>query len=391
MSQRERATSRTDDARSSESVRSEVRAWIETNAPLTVASVDAAWLCATWPAALGGRDLSWDAWETLLAELSAVGGPTPSTGFGQTLVGPTIIRWGTEDQQRRHLPGIRNGTTRWCQGFSEPGAGSDLAALTTTAVRDGDEWVINGQKLWTSAAFEAEWIFLLCRTNPNAPRHKGISYLLCPLQQPGIEVRRIRQIDGGAEFCEVFFNDARCRADDVVGDVDDGWTVAMTTLGFERGASEATGWRRFAPEFADIVELARENGRSNDPVVRQRLAAMWSRLEILRFHEMRDTAEVAAINKMYWSEYHRDVMELWSNLAGLSGQVLTADPKREAMLPGYRFRTPPVDYPASVMQSSFFFSRAETIWGGTAQIQRNIVAERVLGLPRDPGKPQSVP
>ena len=366
--------------------RDHVRAWIRENEPLTQAAVDAHWLCATWPSAVGGRDLSWDHWDILLAELSATGGPTPSTGFGQTLVGPTIVHWGTDDQKRRHLPGIRNGTIRWCQGFSEPGAGSDLAALSTTAVRDGDEWVLNGQKVWTSEAFLADWIFLLCRTNPAAPRHKGISYLVCPLRQPGIEVRRIRQIDGGAEFCEVFFTNARCRGDDVIGGTDNGWAVAMTTLGFERGASEATGWRRFAPEFDEILTLARDTGRTRDPVMRQRLAAMWSRLEILRMHELRGTATVVAINKMYWSEYHRDVMELWSDIAGLRGQLLAGDPAQQEMLPGYRARRPPADYPASVLQSSFFFSRAETIWGGTAQIQRNIVAERVLGLPREPAR-----
>ena len=364
----------------------EVRAWIDDHAPLTQQAVDAEWLCATWPHALGGRDLSWDQSDILLAELNRAGAPTPSTGFGQSLVGPTIIHWGTEEQKLRHLPGIRNGTTRWCQGFSEPDAGSDLAALSTTAVRDGDEWVINGQKVWTSEAFRADWIFVLCRTDPTAPRHKGISFLLCALDQPGVEVRRIRQIDGGAEFCEVFFVDARCRADDVVGGVDNGWSVAMTTLGFERGSSEATGWRRFSPEFDNIVALARANGRTNDAVIRQRLATMWSRLEILRLNELRATPTLMAINKMYWSEYHRDVMELWSDVAGLGGQVLAADPTLEVMLPGYRSRTPPADYPVSVLQSSFYFSRAETIWGGTAQIQRNIVAERVLGLPREPAR-----
>jgi alkylation response protein AidB-like acyl-CoA dehydrogenase len=353
-----------------ERVRREVRAWAD-GRTLDQDEVDRAWLCADWPVEYGGRGMSVAECEVLLDELHALGAPGPSSGFGPTLVGPTIIVWGTEEQKRRFLPGIRAGTTRWCQGFSEPGAGSDLASLRTTAVLEGDEWRIDGQKVWTTEAFKADYVFVLCRTNPDAPKHRGITYLLCPLRQPGIEVRRIRQIDGGAEFCELF------------GEIDGGWGVAMTTLGFERGASEATGHRRFVREMETLVALAQETGRNRDPLVRQGLARGWSRAQILRVHEARATAATNAIHKMFWSEHHRDVMELAMDILGMKGQLLLGGTEEE-VVPGYGPRTPAPDYPCSVLQSSFFFSRAETIWGGTAEIQRNLVAERILGLPKEP-------
>jgi alkylation response protein AidB-like acyl-CoA dehydrogenase len=366
-------------------VRRAVRGWLAAG-PVDQAAVDAAWLCADWPVEHGGRGFDVEEHEALLEELVAAGAPTPSSGFGPTLVGPTIIRWGTERQQRDHLPGIRAGTTRWCQGFSEPSAGSDLASLRTTAVRDGDEWRIDGQKVWTTEAFRADYVFVLCRTDATVPKHRGISYLLCPMRQPGIEVRRIRQIDGGAEFCELHFDDARCDADEVVGGIGNGWTVAMTTLGFERGASEATGHRRFVQEMDMLIDLARRTGRHREPAIRQRLARGWCGAQILRMNELRASATTTAIHKMFWSEHHREVMELAIDLLGMEGQVLLAD-GREAVVPGYGPRVPAPDYPCSVLQSSFFFSRAETIWGGTAEIQRNIVAERVLGLPKEPAAP----
>jgi alkylation response protein AidB-like acyl-CoA dehydrogenase len=367
------------------SVRRLVRDWLATG-PVDQAAVDARWLCADWPIEHGGQGFDAAQHEVLLEELVAAGVPTPSSGFGPTLVGPTIIRWGTDRQKRDHLPGIRAGTTRWCQGFSEPSAGSDLASLRTTAVLDGDEWRIDGQKVWTTEAFRADYVFVLCRTDPAAPKHRGISYLLCPMRQPGVEVRRIRQIDGGAEFCELHFEDARCPADDVVGGVGNGWTVAMTTLGFERGASEATGHRRFVQEMDALIARARDAGRHQDPIVRQRLARGWSGAQILRMNEMRPTPSTAAIHKMLWSEHHRSVMELAIDLLGMDGQILRAGAD-EAVVPGYGPRVPAADYPCSVLQSSFFFSRAETIWGGTAEIQRNIVSERVLGLPKEPAAP----
>jgi alkylation response protein AidB-like acyl-CoA dehydrogenase len=256
--------------------------------------------------------------------------------------------------------------------------------------------VINGQKIWTTQGFIADYVFVLCRTDPNAPKHAGISYLLCPMKQPGIEVRPIQQIDGAAEFAEVFFTDARCPKENVVGGVNNGWKVAMTTLGFERGTSATTGYRRFEKELEIIVDKAREHGRTDDPLVRQDIARAWSKVQIMRInglrtlssvvHDKKDlgVAALGATNKMFWSEYHQHVMNLAIDVLGADGQVLHGDPDVEEAVPGYGARRTNPKYPASVLQSSFFFSRSETIWGGTSQIQRNIVGERVLGLPKEP-------
>jgi alkylation response protein AidB-like acyl-CoA dehydrogenase len=319
--------------------------------------------------------------------------------FGDTLVGPTILEWGSEEQKRFFLPKILRGEITWCQGFSEPDAGSDLASLKTRAELDGDEWVINGQKVWTTQAQDADYIFLLCRTDPDAPQHKGISYLLVPMRQEGIEVRPIAQVDGSAEFNEVFFSNARCPRDAVVGGVNNGWQIAMTTLGFERGTSATTGYRRFQKELEQIIAIARGNGKLNDPLIRQRLALAWSKVKIMQINGLRtltsalnddrSAAALGATNKMFWSEYHRDVMNLAIDILGMNGQILTgADgDDEETLIPGIGTRHPRPGYPVSALQTSFFFSRSETIWGGTAQIQRNIVAERVLGLPKEP-KPE---
>ncbi len=361
--------------------------------------VDGGWLCATWPQEYGGRGLTTMEAVVLAEEFNRAGAPMRGDFFGDTLVGPTILQWGSEALKTEFIPKIMRGEVAWCQGFSEPDSGSDLASLRCTAILDGDEWVINGQKIWTTQGFQADYAFLLCRTDPDAPRHKAISYLLCPMHQPGVEVRRIKQIDGGAEFCEVFFTNARCPRDNVVGAVNEGWKVAMTTLGFERGTSATTGYRRFAKEVDEIIAVATANGRARDPLTRQRIADAWSKVQIMRINGLRSLTGVlkgkslseeqrrglsalSALNKMFWSEYHQEVMELAVDVMGPAGQILTGS-EQEEMVPGYGRRVAAADYPASTLQSSFFFSRSETVWGGTAQIQRNIVGERVLGLPRD--------
>jgi alkylation response protein AidB-like acyl-CoA dehydrogenase len=405
-----------------EAYRAEVRAWLEANLPAgwsdpgTVLSEDAraefnqqwpkrlaegGWVCATWPKEYGGKGLTTMEAVVVAEEFNRAGAPMRADFFGDTLVGPTILQWGTEEQKREFIPQILSGQIAWCQGFSEPDAGSDLGALSTTAVLDGDEWVINGQKIWTTQGIEADYIFVLCRTDPTAPKHKGISYLLCPMHQPGVEVRRIRQIDGGGEFCEVFFTDARCPAANVVGGVNDGWKVAMTTLGFERGVNATTGYRRFERELQQIIDMARANGMAQDPTVRQDLARCWSKVQIMRINGLRSLSSVlhgkswseeqrrgvaalSVTNKMFWSEYHQEVMELALRVLGMQAQVLTGDAEVAEAVPGYGRRVPPADYPATALQSSYFFSRSETIWGGSAEIQRNIVGERALGLPREP-------
>ena len=261
-----------------EAFRKEIRAWLEEHLPdgwfepgFEMSDEDrtrfneewpeqlyaGGWICATWPTEYGGKGLSTMEGVVLAEEFARARAPMRADFFGDTLVGPTILQWGTEEQKREFLPKILRGQVRWCQGFSEPDSGSDLASLKTSAVLDGDEWVINGQKVWTTGGHHADYCFLLTRTDPDAPKHKGISYLLVPMRQSGVEVRNITQPDGTAEFCEVFFSDARCPRENVVGGVNNGWKVANSTLAFERGQSATTGYRRFEEELRLLIEAAR--------------------------------------------------------------------------------------------------------------------------------------
>ena len=393
-----------------EAFRAEIRAWLDEHLPADFHDLrgearrafheqwvrklyEGGWICASWPKEYGGKGLTTMQQVLLNEEFAKAGAPMRADFFGDTLVGPTILQWGTEEQKQEFLPKILKGEISWCQGFSEPDAGSDLAGLKTRAELDGDEWVVNGQKVWTTQAQYADYIFLLARTDPEAPKHAGISYLLVPMKQPGVEVRPIEQVDGSAEFNEVYFTNARCPKDNVVGGVNNGWKVAMTTLGFERGTSATTSHRRFQKELDEIMGKARKNGRIADPLVRQRLAAAWSKVKIMEvngyralsdvLHGTKQAAALGATNKMFWSEYHRDVMELAVDVLGMDGQILSGKSEDE-FVPGVGRRRGRSDYPVSPLQASFFFSRSETIWGGTAEIQRNIVGERVLGLPKEP-------
>ena len=400
-----------------EEFREEIRAWLEDNLPdgwfddgfemtdaergawledWTKKLFEGGWICATWPTEYGGKGLTTMLGVVLSEEFARAGAPMRGDFFGDTLVGPTILQWGTEEQKKQFIPGILSGTIAWCQGFSEPDAGSDLASLKTTAELDGDEWVINGQKIWTTQGFIADYVFILCRTDKDAPKHKGISYLLCPMHQPGVEVRPIKQIDGAAEFAEVFLTNARCPKDNVVGGLNNGWSVAMTTLGFERGTSATTGYRRFETELNHVIAKAKANGAIDDPEIRQRIARAYSVVQIMRVNGLRSlavaltgkkdrgVAALGATNKIFWSEYHQEVMKLAMDVLGMEGQTLLGIPGEEESVPGYGRRPVNGDYPSNALQSSFFFSRSETIWGGAAEIQRNIVGERVLGLPKEP-------
>jgi len=295
--------------------------------------------------------------------------------MGEGLLGPTVIAYGTDDQKRRFLEPIRTGAELWCQGYSEPGAGSDLANVQTRAVLDGGEWVVRGQKVWTSYAQWSDWCFVVCRTDTEAPRHKGLSYLLVPMDQPGVEIRPIRQITGTSEFNEVFFDGARTSADLVVGEVNDGWRVALATLAFERGVGLLGDIVHFRKELDVVLELARKNGLGADPLVRQRLADMWIRLSILRLNTLRSLTGVdgpvappqASIAKLFWATWHRDLGELAMDVLGADAMVAGALP-----------------YELCDLQRIFLFSRADTIYGGSNEIQRNIIGERVLGLPPEP-------
>jgi alkylation response protein AidB-like acyl-CoA dehydrogenase len=336
---------------------------------------DAGWTAVGWPVEHGGRGAPMSQQVIWNEEYVRADAPARINVMGEGLLGPTLIAYGTEEQRRRFLGPIRAGTELWCQGYSEPDAGSDLANVQTRAVRDGDEWVVTGQKVWTSYAQWADWCFVVARTDPEASRHKGLSYLLVPMDQPGVEVRPIRQVTGTSEFNEVFFDGARTGADLVVGEVDDGWRVALATLAFERGSGLLGDIVGFAKELDTVLEAARATGRSADPVMRQRLAELWTRLFILRLNTLRSLTGVdgpvappqASIAKLFWATWHRDLGELAMDVLGPQAAVADGFP-----------------YELGESQRLFLFSRADTIYGGSNEIQHNIIGERVLGLPPEP-------
>ena len=333
------------------------------------------WTGIGWPTEYGGRGASIAHQVIFNEEYVRAKAPGRVSILGEGLIGPTIIQYGTPEQKARFLPPILAGTELWCQGYSEPNAGSDLANVQTRAVLDGDEWVVTGQKVWTSGAHQADWCFVVCRTEPGSARHHGLSYLLVPMDQPGIEVRPITQLTRTSEFNEVFFDGARTRADHVVGDVGDGWRVALATLAFERGVGVLGHQLSFRRELERLIEVARAVGASDRPVIRQRLARSWAELEILRFNTLRSLSGFdgpvappeASIIKLYWATWHQRLGELAMDIRGAAGMVTEGFP-----------------YQLDEFQRTFLFSRAETIYGGSNQIQRNIIGERVLGLPPEP-------
>ncbi|MED6328677.1 MAG: acyl-CoA dehydrogenase family protein [Actinomycetota bacterium] len=344
------------------------------------------WLGLDYPSHLGGRDASLSEQVVFHQTYVEARAPGRIPNIGLTLLGPTLVAYGTPEQQERFVPPILAGAEHWCQGYSEPNAGSDLANVSTRARLDGDRWLVTGQKIWTSLAQFAQWAFVVCRTDPEAERHRGLSYLLVPMEQPGIEVRPIVQITGGTEFNEVFFDDAETDADLVVGDVGDGWAVAMGTLGFERGASTLGQQTGYCQELDALLDLARANGSIDDPVLRQDLVRAWSELEVLRYNQLRMlTALVAdgvpgpemSIGKLYWASWHRRLGELGMRVRGTSAMV-GVDPISPLEDPLG------VDYRLDGLQRTFLYSRSHTIYGGSNQVQRNVLGERVLGLPREP-------
>jgi alkylation response protein AidB-like acyl-CoA dehydrogenase len=335
----------------------------------------AGWTCLGWPAEHGGRGATFAQQVIFHEEYARSGAPARVGYMGEELLGPTLIALGTPEQQRRFLPPIAAVAELWCQGYSEPGAGSDLAAVATTATPDGDEWVINGQKVWTSLAHVADWCFVLARTEPGSRRSAGLSYLLVPMHQDGISVRPIRQLTGTSEFNEVFFDGARTERSLVVGEVGDGWRVARATLAIERGAAtlgQQVGFRR---ELDAVLDLARRGGAGADPVLRDKLARAWIGLEVMQAHALgtmaasedraSDPAAAASVTKLLWSRWHQGLGELAMEVLGASSMVARGEP-----------------YDLDEWQRLFLFSRADTIYGGSDEIQRNIIAERALGLPR---------
>ncbi|KAF0847903.1 acyl-CoA dehydrogenase family protein [Nocardia caishijiensis] len=329
----------------------------------------AGWTCLGWPTEYGGRDESVARQVIFHEEYAKADAPARVSHVGEELLGPTVLAYGTEEQKQRFLPGVRSVGELWCQGYSEPGAGSDLAAVSTTARLDGDQWVINGQKIWTSLAHVADWCFVIARTERGSTRHHGLSYLLVPMNQPGITVRPIQQLTGTSEFNEVYFDDARTDADLVVGAPGDGWRIAMGTLTFERGISTLGQQIRFARELTDIEDLARRTGAADDPLIAARSDRAWIGLRVLRAHALRTMSDEndaggASVSKLLWANWHRDLGELAMAVRGAAGLVIPDDDM-------------------TAWQRLYLFSRADTIYGGSNEVQRNIIAERVLGLPRE--------
>ncbi|MDH6285611.1 acyl-CoA dehydrogenase family protein [Rhodococcus opacus] len=343
----------------------------------------AGWTCLGWPKEHGGRGATLAQQVVFHQEYAKSGAPARVSHVGEELLGPTLIAFGTEEQQRRFLPGINTVTELWAQGYSEPGAGSDLANVSTTARRDGDKWVINGQKVWTSLAHVAQWAFVLCRTEPGSKRHQGLSFLLVPLDQPGVTVRPIQQLTGTSEFNEVFFDDAVTDADLVVGEPGDGWRVAMGLLTFERGVSTLGQQIGFARELQGVVDLAKANGAATDPNIREKIARAWVGLRVMRAHALRTLEAVdagtsgaeASVAKLLWANWHRDLGQLAMEVQGAASLLAPADPSSDV--------TDPEHLELGDWQRLFLFTRADTIYGGSNEIQRNIISERVLGLPRE--------
>jgi alkylation response protein AidB-like acyl-CoA dehydrogenase len=331
------------------------------------------WTCVGWPKEHGGRGLSLTEQVIFFEEYARAGAPGRLNHMGETLLGPTIIAFGSDAQKRRFLPRIVSGDEIWCQGYSEPNAGSDLANVATRARLEGDEWVIDGQKVWTSWAAWADWCFVVARTDPASKRHAGLSYLLVPMHQPGVEIRPIQQITGDAEFFETFFDDARTARENVVGAPGEGWKVAMGTLAFERGVSTLGQQMLFRNELAEIVEIARRNGKADDPLIRQRIADAWMGLEIQRYNALRtlsssesELSGAAMVHKIFWATWHRSLGKLALDVLGPEAEIAEAA--------GHPTR----------LQRLFLFTRADTIYGGSNEIQLNLIAERALGLPREP-------
>jgi alkylation response protein AidB-like acyl-CoA dehydrogenase len=328
------------------------------------------WTCIGWPTEHGGRAASLFQEVIFAEEYARARAPGRVGHIGEGLLGPTVIHFGTDAQKARFLPPIVAGTELWCQGYSEPGAGSDLANVATRAELVDGEWVLTGQKIWTSLAEDSDWCFVLARTNPDAPKHRGISCLLVPMRQPGIEIVPIKQITGRSEFAEVFFEGARTAEENLLGPLDGGWKVAMGTLAFERGASTLGQQLSFTLELDRVIEVAKATGAARRPLVRDRIAELWMRLKVMRLNALRTLSghheaslpRAAYITKLYWATWHRDLGELAMDVLGASAAV--TDPKYEDL------------------HRLFLWSRSDTIYAGTNEIQRNLIARRALGLPR---------
>lgn len=391
--------------------RAEVRTWLEENLTPEFAAVGgkggaiddqhwetrtawekllgrARWLGMSWPEEYGGRSATFMQQVIFNQEYVRANAPARASFFGEGLFAPTVLAFGSEEQKQHFLPRIQRCEDTWCQGYSEPNAGSDLAAVAMHAELDGDEWVINGQKTWTTLAHHSNWIFAVVRTDKEAAHIKkqaGLTYMVIPLDQEGVEVRPLVQMTGTKEFNEVFFHNARTHKDNVIGDVNDGWKVAMATLGFERGTAFLGQQLSFAREVETVLHAAHDNGTMSDDTIMAELVDSYVGVQIMKYNGMRMLTELvekgvlgpaSSIGKLYWSNWHRTFGERVMNVLGSDGLIAAYDD--------------PTQYRVDDLQRIFMFSRSETIYAGTSEIQKNILAEQVLGLPKEsrPGLPK---
>jgi alkylation response protein AidB-like acyl-CoA dehydrogenase len=381
--------------------RDELRIWLEANVPRDWSEwrekpieesfpylkawqrklYEGGWAAVAWPKEYGGRGASLMQQSIFWEEMARVEAPPMANSLGLGLIGPTIIAHGTDAQKKRHIPKILSAEEIWCQGFSEPNAGSDLASLQTEARLDGDHYVVNGQKVWTSYGWVGDWCELVVRTDANVPKHKGLTVLLVDMKSPGVEVRPLRQMTGESEFSEIFFRDVRVPKENVLGNVNDGWNVAVSTLMYERGSFGARLHLTFRRNIDRLIELARtlqRNGRAaaQDPLMRQKLAQCYAEIEIMRLNQMRAFSRITAtgvpgpegsIQKIFWSELNQRVQQLAQELLGPYGQLQAGD----SLAPD-----------KGIWAYGYLRTRGNTIEAGTSEVQRNIIGHFVLGLPR---------
>jgi alkylation response protein AidB-like acyl-CoA dehydrogenase len=342
---------------------------------------ESGWAAVSWPKEYGGRSASLMQQSIFWEEMARVEAPPMANSLGLGLIGPTIIAYGTDAQKKRYIPKILSAEEIWCQGFSEPNAGSDLASLQTAALLDGDHYVVNGQKVWTSYGWVGDWCELVVRTDSNVPKHKGLTVLLVDMKSPGVEVRPLRQMTGESEFGEIFFRDVRVPKENVLGKLNDGWNVAVSTLMYERGSYGARLHLIFRRNIGRLIELActlQRNGHTaaQDPLIRQKLAQCYAEIEVMRLNQMRAFSRITAtgvpgpegsIQKIFWSELNQRVQQVAQELLGPYGQLQAGDP----LAPD-----------KGIWSYGYLRTRGNTIEAGTSEVQRNIIGHFVLGLPK---------
>ncbi len=383
--------------------RQQVRSWLEENIPKKRPETlderrawhrklyEAGYLGMGWPKEYGGQEARPMEQAIVGEELARANAPASLNGLGIGIVAPTLIHHGTEHQKRDHVSKILTAEELWCQLYSEPNSGSDLASLQCRADVDGDEFVINGQKIWTSGAINADWGILLARTDRNAPKHQGISCIMIDMHQPGVEVRPLKQISGSSEFCEVFFTNVRVVADNLVGEMNAGWRIAQTTLSYERGGNVLSRVVRLQEMYDRMIEVCKSlkrNGKPalEDPNVRQKLGEIYAEVEVLRYAALRLLSRLekgqrpgpeASVSKLHYSELDKHVQELFLDILGPYGL------QTDGLPPEYALHADSDFGEAGSWAYSFFWSRAGTIYAGSSEIQKNILGERVLGLPKE--------